>query len=304
MRNEKITRRSFIGTSAALTGAAVLSSSIRSVAAPATQAVARTATDQVALGKTGIMLSRVGIGTGANNGRPVAAKGKEHFLKLIRHAWDSGITYIDTAKQYATFDMIGESIKGLPREKLFIQSKVWGQPEDIMATIDMHRSTFQTDYIDSLLVHCMTRPKWTDQWKRIMDGFDEAKEKKWIRAKGVSCHTLPALQDAAEKEWSEVHLVRVNPQGRFMDGVRDQWGANNEIPVEPVLEQIKLVHEKGRGVIGMKIFGNGTFTEAADREKSVRFAFSNPNIDAIVIGMESVEQIDENLAMINRALAA
>ncbi|HEY7090684.1 MAG TPA: aldo/keto reductase [Tepidisphaeraceae bacterium] len=304
MNDRGLTRRQFIRTSAALTGVAVLSGGIAGgETPPATAAAARTATDQVALGKTGIMLSRVGIGTGANNGRPVVTKGKEHFLKLIRHAWDSGITYIDCAKQYATFDWIGESIKDLPREKLFIQSKVWGQPDDIMATIDMHRSTFKVDYIDSLLVHCMTRPKWTDQWKRIMDGFDQAKEKKWIRAKGVSCHTLPALQDAAEKEWSEVHLVRINPKGQFMDGVRDQWGGN-ATPVDPVLDQIKAVHEKGRGVIGMKIFGNGTFTEAKDREESVRFSLSNPNIDAIVIGMESVEQIDENLTMINRALAA
>ena len=44
-----------------------------------------------------------------------------------------------------------------------------------------------------MLIHCMIKDGWTDQWKRIMDGFDEAKQKGWIRSKGVSCHSLPAL---------------------------------------------------------------------------------------------------------------
>ena len=41
------------------------------------------------------------------------------------------------------------------------------------------------------------------------------------------------------------------------------------------MEQIKVMHAKGRGVIGMKICGNGTFTSPADREKSIRFAMSH-----------------------------
>ncbi len=141
----------------------------------------RTAIDQVTLGKTGIKLSRLGIGTGVNGGRDQLALGKEGFTKLVRYAYDQGITYIDTAQAYATFNWIGDAVKGLPREKLFIQSKIGGQPADILAAIDNHRKTYNTDYIDSMLIHCMTAGEWTDKWKRIMDGFNEAKEKKWIR---------------------------------------------------------------------------------------------------------------------------
>jgi aryl-alcohol dehydrogenase-like predicted oxidoreductase len=262
----------------------------------------RTATDQVPLGKTGITLSRLGIGTGSSNGQEQTAHGKDHFVDLIHYAYEHGITYIDTAEAYMTFHWIADAIKSLPREKLFIQSKVDGRPEDVLGVIDKHRSVFQTDYVDSLLIHCMTRPGWTDPWKRIMDGFSEAKERKWIRAKGVSCHTLPALQDAGKSDWCEVHLVRVNPMGAFMDGPRGGWGGP-AVAVEPVLAEIKAMHDKGRGVIGMKIIGNGTFKDPADREKSVRFAMNNPNIDAVVIGMTSTQQVDENIAMLNRALA-
>jgi predicted aldo/keto reductase-like oxidoreductase len=263
----------------------------------------RTATDQVALGKTGLKLSRLGFGTGSNNGQTLKNLGKEGFSKLVHYAYDQGITYFDLAEDYMTFDMAGDAIKGLPREKIFIQSKTSKQPEDILKAIDKQRSTYQTDYIDSLLVHCMTQGAWTDNFKRLMDGMHDAKEKKWIKAKGVSCHTLPALSAGVKSDFPEVHLVRINPQGAFMDGQRDGWGRRGT-DTAPVLAEIKSMHEKGRGVIGMKIFGNGTFTDPADREKSVRFAMSQPEIDAVVIGFKSTEEIDDAIKLINTALAA
>ena len=174
---------------------------------------------------------------------------------------------------------------------------------DVLGVIDRHRKTFDTDYVDSMLVHCMTRENWTDDWKRVMEAFDEAQEKKWIRAKGVSCHTLPALKVATGSPWTQVHLVRVNPQGKFTDGQSADWGGHASHDIAPVIDEIKTMHEKGRGVIGMKIIGNGTFTSAADREKSVRFAMSHKEIDAVVIGFKSKQEIDEAIERMNRALA-
>ena len=149
----------------------------------------------------------------------------------------------------------------------------------------------------------MTDEKWTDTWKRAMDGFNEAKEKKWIRAKGVSCHTIGALRTAVSSDWTETHLVRINPQGKYMDAVKSAWGPNSTVEVDPVMEQIKSMHAKGHGVIGMKIFGNGDFKDPADREKSMRFAMSKPEIDAIVIGFINPQQIDEAIQKLNGILA-
>ncbi len=299
-------RRRFLHTSAAFAGAAFLSpwSSAQLRAATPATVVARTAVDQVTLGQTGIKLSRLGFGTGSSNGHSQTALGKEEFTKLIHYAYDQGITYLDCAQAYATFDWIADATKGLPREKLFIQSKVPGQPEKILEAIDHHRKVFNTDYVDSLLIHCMIKDQWTDEWKRIMDAFNEAKEKKWIRAKGVSCHSLPALRTATASDWSEVQLVRVNPQGKRMDSeAQEVW--NNADPtndVAPVMAEIKKMHAKGHGVIGMKIIGNGQFVKAEDREKSIRFAMACKEIDAVVIGFTSKEQIDEAIGRMNRAL--
>ena len=297
-----LTRRQFLKTSTALAGTMLLSRwALAKTGAADRPAVVRTATDQVTLGKTGIKLSRLGFGTGSDSGREQTAIGRDGFTKLIHHAYDQGITYIDTAESYRTFEWISDAVKGLPREKLFIQSKMDGKPEDVLAVIDHHRKTFNTDYVDSLLIHCMTRGQWTDEWKRVMDAFNQAQERKWIRARGVSCHSLPALRAAVASDWSEVHLVRVNPQGSYTDGETGAWGSHRS-DIAPVMPEIKTMHAKGRGVIGMKIFGNGTFADPADREKSIRFAMACRDIDAVVIGFKSRQEIDEAIERINRAL--
>jgi predicted aldo/keto reductase-like oxidoreductase len=264
--------------------------------------VQRTATDQVTLGNTGIKLSRVGMGTGSDSGHVQRAIGKEGFVDLVHYAYGQGITYFDCAQQYATFDWIGDAIKGLPREKLFIQSKINHQPDDILKEIDLHRKTFNTDYVDSLLVHCMIHKDWPETWKRVCDGYDQAQQKKWIRAKGVSCHSLPALRDGAASDWPEVHLVRVNPQGAFMDGPEENYNMVKNDPA-PVMEQLKIMRGKGRGVIGMKMIGNGTFVNAEDRYKALRLAMSMPEVDAVVIGFKSRAEVDESLKRTNLVLA-
>jgi predicted aldo/keto reductase-like oxidoreductase len=300
MKNNHLSRRQFLGRSAGAAGALLLTSGSWFSSQAATK---RTAVDQVALGKTGIKLSRLGFGTGSDSGNVQHGLGQEGFNKLIRYAYDQGITYFDCAQSYKTFEWLGGAIKGLPREKLFIQSKIGGQPEQVLAAIDHHRKVFDTDYVDSLLVHCMVKDGWTDQWKRIMDAFDEAKQKKWIRAKGVSCHSLPALRAATSSNWTEVHLVRVNPQGAHMDGENEEVWDNQTHEPTPVLAELKAMRAKGRGVIGMKIIGNGEFTKAEDREKSIRFAMSRPELDAVVIGFKSTAEIDEAIRRMNQALA-
>ena len=190
----------------------------------------------------------------------------------------------------------------MPREKLFIQSKVPGKPDEVLSAIDHHRKVLDTDYVDSMLIHCMVKDRWTDEWKRIMDAFDEAKEKKWIMAKGVSCHSLPALRAATASNWTEVQLVRVNPQANHIDGMEQTWDKPGH-DLTPVLAELKTMRAKGRGVIGMKIIGNGEFTQPEDREKSIRFAMSRPELDAIVIGFKSTAEIDEGIRRVNQALA-
>ena len=303
MHRTEITRRQFIERTAAVAGGILLSPMAARIGWSGPK---KTAVDQVPLGKTGLKLSRLGIGCGTNSGRVQQELGQEGFNKLIRYAYDQGITYIDIARSYRTHTMLREAIKGLPREKLFIQTKMGGNPEKPLEDIDRYRQDYGVDYIDSLLIHCTVTPNWEEERKRVMDAMQEAKDKKIIRAHGVSSHSLPALARGVELDWVDVHLVRVNPQGSHMDTADSKtWNAvSNQTHVQPVMEQIALMHKKGRGVIGMKIMGEGDFKTPEDREKSIRFVMQSGLIDAVTIGFKSTAEIDEAIQRINSALAS
>lgn len=301
MNDRKITRRQFLGSAAAFTSG-VLLSGVALHAMPVVRIP--TAVDQVRLGNTGIKLSRLGMGAGSIGGSIQRALGQDGFTRLIRYGYDQGITYIDTADSYKTHEMVREAIKGLPREKLFIQTKMPGNVKNPLEAIDRYRKELGVDYIDSLLTHCTVTKNWDEERKRYLDAFEEAKQKKIIRAHGVSCHSLPALTKAAEIDWCDVHLVRVNPQGAFLDTPAETWNAkSNASHLGPVVEQMKIMKRKERGVIGMKLIGNGDFKKFEDRKKSIRYAMQSGLLSAAVIGFKSTAEIDEAIKLMNEALA-
>ncbi|HNX34147.1 MAG TPA: aldo/keto reductase [Kiritimatiellia bacterium] len=296
MRTPCITRRDFLAGSAALASAAAYSP------AAAYAAGKRSATDIVVLGKTGLKLSRLGIGLGSNSGNVQRGLGQESFNTLIRAAFDRGIRYFDCAQSYKTFEWIADAIKGLPRDEIFLLSKIGGNPEKPAEVIDKQLQILRTDYVDCLLVHCAVTSTWTTERSRLMEALDDAKAKGKIRSKGVSCHSLPALRVAAQSDWVDVNLVRVNPQARHTDSETPKWDAPGTV-IEPVLEQMAIMKQNNHGIIGMKLIGDGDFTRPEDREKSIRFAMSRREIDAVTIGFKSTDEIDEAVRRMNSALA-
>ena len=309
MRKYEISRRQFI-KGAMVTGAALTASGASLFPAPP-----NTATDQVALGKTGIGLSRLGIGTGTVSGSVQRGLGREKFNDLIHYAYDRGITYIDTSDSYQTHTWVRDAIRGLPRDKLYIQSKMmfmggfgnmagFGKQAPPLETLDRFRKELNVDYIDTVLIHCQIDPNWDEHTKSLRDALEEARVKKIIRAHGVSCHSLPALKKAAAMDWVNVNLVRINPQGVDIDTAEMAvYASSNESHVPAIVEQLRTMRKNGHGVIGMKLIGQGKLTNIADRKKSLTWVMQNNLVDAVVIGMKSKEEIDEAIVHINNAFA-
>jgi predicted aldo/keto reductase-like oxidoreductase len=295
-RIKVFTRREFLQSTAALASTTLLTS--------CTVKTKPTAVDLVPLGKTGLKLSRLGVGTGTKGGSIQREMGINEFTRMIRYAFDQGITYIDTAENYQIHPWIREAILGLPREKLFIQSKMPRIPENPLEVLDRYRKELGVDYIDSLLLHAARRADWDQEREPLMDALEEAKAKNIILSHGVSCHSQPALNKAAQLNWVDVNLVRINPQGINIDTPNTGRGENSNTSHLPaVLEQIKVMRANNHGIIGMKILGEGTFTNLKDREKSIRFAMQSGFVDAVVIGFKNIGEIDEAILNINRALA-
>jgi aryl-alcohol dehydrogenase-like predicted oxidoreductase len=296
-----IDRREFIGRTVAGTAAVVGGLALPGLAADEATAK-RTAVDLVALGKSKVKVTRLGIGTGSNGGSVQRALGQEEFTRLVRHAWDRGVRFVDTADMYKIHDLVGKAIKGLPRDQLAIQSKImWEQGPDVAETLDRFRRELGVEYLDTCLIHCATKPKWPDALEKMRDDLSTAKEKGIVRAHGVSCHGLPALREVAACAWVDVNLARINPMGHKVDGDTESW--NEPGKVGEACAEIEKIHKAGKGVIGMKIVGNGDFTDPAQREKSVRFAMTRPYVDAVIIGVKSPAEVDEAIERMNRALA-
>ncbi len=281
-----LSRRDFLGQSAAAVGVAA-AAGVLANAAPAPRKL-KSAADQVVLGKTGIKTSLLGMGTGSTgvgHSSNQVKLGQVKFTKLVRHAIDRGLTYFDTADQYGSHIFLRDAIKGVPREKLFIQTKTRATTVDVLkADLDRFRQELGTDYLDTLLMHCMVKGSWPTDFRPVMDHLTKAKEKKWVRAIGVSCHGLAPLRAAVKCDWVEVDLARINPVGvkARMDG-----------KPEEVVPCLQAMHKQGKGILGMKILGEGTFKTPEEQLKSLRFVLGLGCVDAMVIGFESPEQIDQ-----------
>jgi predicted aldo/keto reductase-like oxidoreductase len=286
-----LSRRDFLGQSAAAVGALAAANQLASAGTNARNL--RAASDQVVLGKTGIKTSLLGLGTGSVGVRHSSNQvklGHEKFLRLVRYAFDKGITYFDTADQYGSHIYLRDAFKGLPRDRLFIQSKTRATTAEMArADLDRLREELGVEYLDTLLMHCMTKGSWPTDFRPVMDVLSKAKERGHIRAVGVSCHGMAPLKAAVGCDWVEVDLARINPVGGNpgrMDGTPEQ-----------VSECLKAMHGQGKGILGMKILAEGTLKTPDQQLHSLRFVLGLGCVDAMVIGFESPEQIDQ---MFNR----
>ena len=289
-------RRQFLKASVAV-------GTVSSFSALPLHATSRKATDAVTLGNSGMQVTRLAFGTGSNNGYVQAALGQQEFTRLVHYAYDRGIRFFETAEAYATPAMLGEALKGIPRDSYQLMTKVTtNKGVDPQKRFDEMRRTSQSEYFDIMLLHWQHTPDWVAATGLWQDGILEAQSKKIIRARGASVHGLPALRQMPGNKWLEVAMIRMNHNGTVMDGP-DYRQDINPANVDEVVEHVKQVKKDGMGVISMKLIGNGAFTRHEDRQAAMRFAFKNAGIDSATVGFKSTREIDEAIDNMNLALA-
>jgi aryl-alcohol dehydrogenase-like predicted oxidoreductase len=278
MKRREFLKTTALGVSAAWMGATPLAS------LAGEQTTRFSAADTVVLGRTGIHTSRLACGTGTvgyNHHSNQTALGIRGLGDLLWRGYDNGLKFFDTADQYGSHPHVAEALKHLPREKVTIMTKSWARdPDQIRADLDRYRKELNTDYIDLLMMHCLTEDDWTERFRPVMDVLSEAKDKGIIRAHGCSCHKLEALRLAAQSPWVEVILSRINPIGSHMDA-----------DPETVKATLAMGRASGKGIIGMKILGQGDLRNRPD--EALKFALSLGILDAMTIGAESATEQDD-----------
>lgn len=269
------------------------------------QATKRLATDWVTLGKSKVKVTRLALGTGTFGGRVQRELGQEGFTRLVRHAYDQGVRFFETAESYRGMpEMLGVALKGLPRESYTLMTK-YSTPAsgDPLPKIDDFRRQLQSEYIDILLLHCLRPPTWENDYRSLQDGFSEAKSKKIILSHGASVHGLPALRTIPGNQWLDIMLMRTNHNGTRMD-TPSQKEVDAPGEVDEVIAHTRKIHSQGMGVIGMKLCGEGRFTKAEDREAAMKYVMNLGSVDAVTMGFKSPAEIDEAIDRMNRVMNA
>ena len=241
-------------------------------------------TETVTLGQTGIRTSLLAMGTGtvgSGHHSNQTALGLEGLSRLLQNGYDNGLRFFDTADSYGSHPHVADALKHVDRSKVTVMTKSWARTApEMRADLDRFRRELRTDYLDICLMHCVTEADWTTRFQSAMDVLSEAKQKGVIRAHGCSCHSIEALQAAAKSPWVEVDLVRMNPIGSHMDA-----------DSEAVATVIRQMRAAGKGIVGMKILGQGDLRNKQD--EAIHYALGLGLLDAFTIGAESInEQTD------------
>ena len=293
----KFDRREFLLKSAAGIAAAAIIPAI--LPEPTFGAVKTETIDTVALGKTGLNVSRVAFGTGTRGWKIESDQthlGMKKFVELSQYCFEKGIRFFDTADMYGSHPYVGAALKVIPREKVTVLTKVmtyghegWYETEPFTKSFDRFRKDLGTDYIDIFLMHCMINGQWPTEYKGYMDAMSEAKQKGLIKAVGISCHSLDAMIEAASNPWVDVLFARINHNGAKMDSTP-----------EKVMRVLETARKNGKGVIGMKIFGCGELVKESEREQSLNYVIKSGNVHCMTLGMDSKEQVDDAVSRVMR----
>ena len=225
------------------------------------------------LGKTGLNISRVGLG-----GIPIQRIDAEGTKQLVHQLMDAGVNYIDTARGYTVSEeYLGYALEGI-RDKFVLATKSMSRTREAMAKdIDISLGNLKTDYIDLYQVHNpnMAQLEQVTQEGGALEALLEAKEQGKIGHIGLTAHSVEVFEKALELPWVETIMFPYNiveTQGEAL---------------------IKKCAEKNIGFVDMKPLAGGAIEDAA---LAVRFLVSNPDVTVVIPGMADPKEVEVNLS--------
>ncbi len=231
--------------------------------------------EYVTLGKTGLRVSRMGLG-----GIPIQRVDAEAAKKLLDAVEAAGINYIDSARGYSVSEeRIGQAIEGR-REKFVLATKTMSRDREGMARdIETSLKNFRTDYIDLYQVH---NPS-LEQLEQVcapggaLEALLEAREAGKIGHIGLTAHKPEVFRRALELPWVETVMFPYN--------LVENHGT----------ELMERARELNVGFINMKSLAGGAIEDA---RLALRFAAANPNVSVVLPGMYSPEEVAQNAAAV------
>ena len=228
------------------------------------------------LGKTGLKISRMGLG-----GIPIQRIDAEGTKKLIYQLMEAGVNYIDTARGYTVSEQyLGYALEGI-RDKFVLATKSMSRTKEAMAKdIDISLGNLKTDYIDLYQVHNPTMAQLEQVIREggALEALLEAKEQGKIGHIGLTAHSVEVFEKALTLPWVETIMFPYNiveTQGEAL---------------------IRRCKEQNVGFIAMKPLAGGAIEDAT---LALRFLNANDDVSVVIPGMADPAELDQNLAAVN-----
>ena len=243
----------------------------------------------VDFGGTGLKVSRLAVGTGTHGGGHSSDQtrlGVDALADLLRLAYDQGVNFVDAADLYGSHAGVARLLKDVPRDSVVINTKTLSKSaEDVTSDVERFLKELETDVIDIVLLHGRSDADWPQQNAEAMEALSRAKEEGKVRAVGISCHGLGAMRTAAETEWLDVILARINHAGVNMDG---------SVPeVVPILEKL---HAANKAVYAMKVLGVGELAD--DVRGAIGYVLDLGTVHSLALGITSRAELLEDVRLV------
>ncbi len=316
MREERdeLNRRKFLKTGIAVAaGAAWLGTETTQAAAPKDKKiVSDKGIPMRKFGKTGHTLPVLGHGGSAMVQQFIRAYGLEltpleERIAMVRHGYDSGIRYFDTARVYGESEsIVGKALKDV-RDEVYISSKcAVYTPDRVRQSVETSLTQLGTSYVDCMQIHSPSIERvGFDGGMKIHDELMKLRDEGMIRFIGVTTHIVfeTVHKMISTGGFDQVLLA----YGYFRRGMTTILSNRNVEWREMCLAK---AHELNMGVVAMKVMGANVFShnaknlvpdyEAAAMEKlpsaALRWVLADPRVCVLNVGMSFASDIDKNIA--------
>lgn len=210
---------------------------------------------------------------------------------MLLYAYQHGINFVDTADLYGTYAHIKEALRTIPRTAYVISTKSYAYDRSTAkASLDKALDALDTPYVDLFMLHEQESAHTLRGHREALDYFLEQKQMGIIRAVGMSTHFIAAVRAAAKLQEIDVIHPIFNQKGI---GIQD--GSINEM--RDAIRDFKA-RSAGGGIFAMKPLAGGHLIN--DLKASFDFVLDEPSLDAIAVGMQSIDEIDANISIFER----
>ena len=249
---------------------------------------------RVRLGDSGLRVSKLGFGTvdfGIKSNNITPEEGSSILIGSSR----LGVDFWDTSDDYGSHPHVAEALKLLGRENVVLSTKTSARNgREAISSLRASLEELGTDYVDIFLLH-FVKANWIEGCRQVLKDLGTAKRAGIVKALGISTHSVAVANEAREMKELDVLMTIYCCASQTIVKKYPEHIPLEDGRIEEMLRAIELAHDRGKGVIAMKVLGTGAPPLVRDYRSSIRSIARIPSIDSMVIGMKNMGEVKKNV---------